>query len=215
MVPKQALVLVCAVTNMLSAAVTINEFHYDNAGGDKNEFIEIVLTDPLSMSPDDIDIFFYNGGDGTPYKEFNLSDFDAHGILSDSNAYYSKHVTGIQNGGPDGFAVTYNNTVFEFISYEGSFSATSGPAAGMTSTDILVYEATSTPPNSSLQRQCFSDTWVLTEGSNTRGQVNTGCTPGPAPKPTPVPEPVPVPVPGACLLTCMGLGLIRATRQRF
>jgi len=207
MYAKQTLVLVCAVTNILSAAVTINEFHYDNAGGDTNEFIEIMITDPLSMSPDAVDIFFYNGGDGTPYKEFNLSDFDAHGILSDSNAYFSKLVSGIQNGGPDGFAVTYDGTVFDFISYEGSFSATSGPAAGMTSTDILTYEATSTPVNSSLQRECSSNTWILTEGFNTLGQVNTGCTP------VPLPSPSTVPVPGACLLTCLGLGLLQATRR--
>jgi hypothetical protein len=200
----QTLVLVCAVTNVLSAAVTINEFHYDNSGSDKSEFVEIVITDPLAMSPDDIDIFFYNGGNGTPYKEFNLGDFDTHGILSDTNAYYSKLISGIQNGGPDGFAVTYNANVVEFLSYEGSFSATSGPAAGMTSTDILAYEATSTPLNSSLQRQCFGGTWLLTEGFNTLGQVNTGCSPSPSP----------VPVPGAGLLTCMGLGLIRAARKR-
>ena len=141
---KQTGVLVCAITNILSAAVTINEFHNDNSGSDKNEFIEIMITNPLLMSADDIDMFFYDGGDGTPYKAFNLGDFDTHGILSDTNAYYSKLVSGIQNGGPDGFAVTYNGDVIEFISYEGSFSATSGPATGMISTDILAYEATST-----------------------------------------------------------------------
>ncbi|MCP4450420.1 MAG: hypothetical protein GY809_03090 [Planctomycetes bacterium] len=201
---KQALVLVCAITNVLSAAVTINEFHYDNSGSDKDEFIEIVLTNPLVMSPDDIDVFFYNGGDGTPYKAFNLVDFDAHGILSDTNAYYSKLVSGIQNGGPDGFALTYSDTVVEFISYEGSFLGTSGPAAGMTSLDTLAHEPTSTLLNSSLQRQCFGETWLLTEGFNTRGQVNTGCSS----------DPSPVPVPGAGLLTCVGLGMIGMARKR-
>jgi hypothetical protein len=206
---KQTIVLVCALTNVLSAAVTINEFHYDNSGSDKGEFIEVMITDPLLMSPDDIDIFFYNGGDGSFYKELSLGDFDVHGILSDTNAYYSKLVSGIQNGGPDGFAVTYSGTVMEFISYEGSFSATSGPAMGMTSTDILVYEATSTAINSSLQRQCTDNTWLLTEGFNTLGQVNTGCDSGPSPSPSAVP------VPGAGLLACMGLALIQAARKRF
>ncbi len=202
---KQTLALVCALTNVLSAAVTINEFHYDNSGSDVSEFIEVVITDPLIMSPDDIDIFFYNGGDGTAYKEFNLSSFDAHGILSDTNAYYSKLISGIQNGGPDGFALTYQGTAVEFISYEGSFSATAGPATGLTSTDILAYEATSTPLNSSLQRQCPGETWLLTEGFNTLGQINTGCNSSPSP----------VPVPGAGLLTCMALGLIQAARRYF
>ena len=212
MYTKQTLVLVCAVSNILSAAVTINEFHYDNTGGDMHEFIEVVITDPLLMSPDDVDVYFYNGGDGTTYKTFNLGDFDAHGILADTNAYYSKLVSGIQNGAPDGFAVTHGGTVLEFISYEGSFSATNGPASGLTSTDILVYEATSTPLDSSLQRSNLSDSWILTEGYNTLGQVNTGWEP--TPEPTPEPGPTPVPVPGAFVLTCMGLGLLQTARKR-
>ena len=199
---KHTLTLVFAFTNILSAAVTINEFHYDNAGSDIHEFVEIVITDPAMMSPDDIDVFFYNGGDGTPYKEYNLaSDFDAHGILSDTHAYYSKLVPGMQNGAPDGIAVTYNGTVSEFISYEGSFEATEGPAFGMISTDILAYETTATLTDSSLQRVCFGTTWTLTEGFNTMGEINTGCTST-------------VPVPGACLLTCLGLGVLPVARKR-
>lgn len=210
MYSKQALVLVCAISNILSAAVTINEFHYDNSGGDLGEFVEIVVTDPASMSPADIDVVFYNGGDGKTYKTLNLGDFNAHGILSDSRAYYSALVPGIQNGAPDGIAVTYQGTVSEFISYEGTFSAANGPALGMLSTDILIYEPTSTAVDSSLQRLNFGDEWLLTEGYNTMGQINTGSTPDPEPEP----EPVPVPVPGAFLLTCMGLGLLNAGQKQ-
>ena len=197
---KQALVLVCVFTNTLFASVTINEFHYDNTGGDINEFIEIVIKDPLSISPGDVDVYLYNGSSGADYDSLSLADFVPNGILSDSYAYFSMLVPGIQNGGPDGIAVTHNGIVLEFISYEGSFEAEDGPASGMTSTDILVSEPTSTPLNSSLQRVCFTDTWILTEGSNTLGQVNAGCTT--------------IPVPNAFLLTCMGLGLVRTTRRR-
>ncbi len=43
------------------------------------------------------------------------------------------------------------DNVIELISYEGSFTATDGPANGMTSTDIGVSESNSTPVGTSLQ----------------------------------------------------------------
>ena len=49
-------------------------------------------------------------------------------------------VNGIQNGAPDGVALSQNGTLVEFLSYEGSFAATNGSAAGTTSTDIGVAE---------------------------------------------------------------------------
>jgi hypothetical protein len=51
---------------------------------------------------------------------------------------------GLQNGSPDGIALVDNfGRVIQFLSYEGPMTATSGPAAGMTSTDIGVEEANS------------------------------------------------------------------------
>jgi hypothetical protein len=54
-------------------------------------------------------------------------------------------ISGIQNGGsaatpePDGFAlIDPDDLVIEFISYEGSFTAQSSSAAGLTSTDIAI-----------------------------------------------------------------------------
>jgi hypothetical protein len=55
---------------------------------------------------------------------------------------------GLQNGSPDGLAlVAPGNVVVEFLSYEGTFNATNGPAAGMTSVDIgrLEENASGTP----------------------------------------------------------------------
>ena len=46
---------------------------------------------------------------------------------------------------------TSTSTVLEFISYEGSFTATAGPANGMTSVDIGQSETSSTPVGFSLQ----------------------------------------------------------------
>jgi hypothetical protein len=46
-------------------------------------------------------------------------------------------IPGLQNGSPDGIAlVDASNKVIQFLSYEGAFKATNGPAIGMTSTDI-------------------------------------------------------------------------------
>ena len=58
-----------------------------------------------------------------------------------------------RGGAADGFAlVDGTNAVVEFLSYEGSFTAADGPAAGMTSTDIGVFESSSTPVGHSLKR---------------------------------------------------------------
>jgi endonuclease G len=59
---------------------------------------------------------------------------------------------GIQNGAPDGFAlIDGTGAVVEFLSYEGSLTATDGPANGMTSSSIGVSQ-TSTPIGQSLSR---------------------------------------------------------------
>lgn len=60
---------------------------------------------------------------------------------------------GIQNGSPDGMALVYipTNTVLYFLSYEGVFAATDGPASGMTSVDIGVSETGSEPVGLSLR----------------------------------------------------------------
>ena len=55
-----------------------------------------------------------------------------------------------KNGAPDGLALIGPSGVIEFISYEGSFTATNGPANGVTSTDVGS-ETSSTPIGQSLQ----------------------------------------------------------------
>jgi outer membrane protein assembly factor BamB len=48
----------------------------------------------------------------------------------------------LQNGAPDAIAlVNAANQVVQFLSYEGSFAATNGPASGLTSTDIGVSQS--------------------------------------------------------------------------
>ena len=61
-------------------------------------------------------------------------------------------ITGIQNGSPDGIALVDDlGSVVQFLSYESSFTAMSGVAEGMISSDIGVAETSSTSPGYSLQ----------------------------------------------------------------
>ncbi len=131
------------------ASVWINEFHYDDSGSDQGEFVEVA--GPAGTDLSGWSVLGYNGTNGTVYKPVSLS-----GTISNQSGGYgtvSVSFSGMQNGAPDGLAlVDDQGTVLEFISYEGSFTATSGAASGMTSTDIGVAETGSTAAGDSLQR---------------------------------------------------------------
>lgn len=149
--------------------VVINELHYDNDGSDTGEFIEIAGDAGADLSG--WSLVLYNGSNGTAYNTIALS-----GVLGDDAAGVGFHVTdlpanGLQNGAPDGLAlVNAEGEVIEFLSYEGTLTATDGPAAGMTSTDIGAEETGSQPVGGSIQRQ-DDDTWLTTE-TNTKGAQN-------------------------------------------
>ncbi|HBZ96954.1 MAG TPA: hypothetical protein DEO57_03835, partial [Phycisphaerales bacterium] len=127
----------------------INEFHYDNTGADLNEFVEVVLLD--GVDPSQVTVSLYNGNGGGVYQSRNVgSDFTA----GEAGAGYTVYslifdANGIQNG-PDAICIDLNGQVAMFISYEGAFAATDGPAAGLSSVDIGVEEGGSGTPNSSL-----------------------------------------------------------------
>ena len=61
-------------------------------------------------------------------------------------------LNGIQNGAPDGIAlVRPDATVEQFLGYEGTFTATNGPASRMTTDPVGVSEDGTTPAGWSLQ----------------------------------------------------------------
>ena len=166
-------VLLVPAVPLASGAPLLNEFHYDNAGTDQDEFLEVVLTG--ATAADDVTVTLYNGNGGAPYDTYNVGGaFTFHGTLADGNRYYSLLLpsNGLQNGSPDGIAVDLSGAAVEFWSYEGTFVALGGPADGSTSVDVGVAEASGVPIGSSLQRIEFGATWILTEGSSTRGDVN-------------------------------------------
>lgn len=121
----------------------INEFHYDNIGGDVGEFVEVA--GPAGLDLNNYRLLFYNGANGAVYYGLTLS-----GIIdNESNNFGAVNFpyNNIQNG-PDGIALIKisNSQVLQFISYEGSFTATANAANGMTSIDIGVQESDATTP---------------------------------------------------------------------
>ena len=137
-------------------ATRLVEIHYDNSGTDAGEAVEV--EGPVGADLTGWKVVLYNGNGGGSYGEWTLSGTipatcGARGVIA--NTYPSN---GIQNGGtttpePDGLAlVDATGAVVEFLSYEGTFAATNGPAAGMTSTDIGVKEDPAPAAGQSLQR---------------------------------------------------------------
>ena len=149
-----------------AADLAITEFHYDNAGTDVGEFIEI--TGPADADLTGWSIELYNGSNGMSYDSILLA-----GAIDNENGVagaVAVDTPGLQNGSPDGFAlVAPDNSVVSFLSYEGTLTATDGPAAGLTSTDVGVSEPGSTPIGQSLQ--LINDVWVGPT-TDTAGQLN-------------------------------------------
>jgi uncharacterized protein len=134
--------------NFVAPKPFINEIHYDNAGGDVDEGVEIAGLAGIDLSG--MSLVPYNGSNGTSYSITNLS-----GLIPNQQSGFGTlffPIVGLQNGAPDGVAlVDAEGNVIQFLSYEGAFSATNGPALGMLSTDIGVAETSSTGVGMSLQ----------------------------------------------------------------
>ncbi|MDJ0628349.1 MAG: ExeM/NucH family extracellular endonuclease [Rhodobacter sp.] len=146
----------------------INEFHYDNAGGDVGEFVEI-----RTAAGDDVSaltIELYNGS-SSQLNVYNSVSVAGLTMTTDGTYdYYVWEPSSIQNGSPDGIALSNGGTVIEFLSYEGTFTAVDGSAAGLTSTDIGQEEGSGTPIGDSLQRLA-DGTWDAPR-AETKGAAN-------------------------------------------
>ncbi len=190
---KFAASAITAASAMATAAcaqtqVFLNEIHYDNASTDVGEFIEIA--GPAGVDLSGWEAVLYNGTNSVraPYGTIALS-----GVIPDQQNGFGTLAfsrAGIQNGSPDGLAlVDPSGAVQQFLSYEGVFTALSGPAAGMTSTDIGASESSSTPVGFSLQLSgtglVFEDFVFASAAPNTQGAVNANQT-----FDSPVPPPV-------------------------
>lgn len=148
---------------ILTGGPFINEFHYDNAGADTGEFVEVCV--PAGSSAAGFELELYNGTNGTVYDSYDLDDVPTANICVDpvdGNTYYLIDTPGLQNGAPDGIALVNDaGTVCEFISYEGTITGAAGTAAdGITSTDVGVAEGAATPVGTSIQLQP-GGTWLV------------------------------------------------------
>lgn len=168
--------LACLPIAAAGPAVFVNELHYDNAGPDADETIEIA--GPALTNLDGWSVVLYNGTGGTSYSTIPLSGLIAN--QCDGFGTIAVPATGIQNGAPDGLALVDGTTVVQFLSYEGTFTATNGPAAGLTSVDIGVAENGSAPAGQSLRKSGTGTvdgdfTWQASSAASF-GQCNPGQT---------------------------------------
>ncbi len=155
----------------------INEFHYDNAGADQGEMVE--LAGPAGLSLDGWQLLAYNGKGGRVYDSVFL-----RGTLSAAagcTATLAVSFPGLQNGPADALAlVDPRNRVVGLLGYEGSMMATDGAAVGLVAPDIGVAESSATPVGDSLQLRgtgmLASDFAWVAPSAQSRGLVNSGQT---------------------------------------
>ncbi len=127
--------------------VWINEIQYDNSSTDTGEGVEIA--GPAGTDLTGWTVELYCGTGSCTYGTIALS-----GTIDDEENGYGAlwFAADLTNGAPDGLClVDAGSGAVQLLSYEGSFDATAGPCAGLTSTDIGVSEDGSTLAGESLQ----------------------------------------------------------------
>ncbi|MFN3242941.1 MAG: endonuclease [Planctomycetota bacterium] len=150
----------------VAGAVWVSEIHYDNAGADTGEFIEVA--GPVGTDLSGWSLVLYNGRDSQIYRTKTLSGTITGSVPNGASAF---DIVGIQNGPKDGVAlVDPDGTLIELLSYEGTFTGAEGIATGVTSTDIGVSEPGSTPVGQSLQRPTAGAGWIG-PAPHTRGSL--------------------------------------------
>ncbi len=109
---------------------------------DANEKIEVLF--PSTVAAASLSLVLYNGNDPsaavTVGNPTTLSGAVPIGATGFSAAVASYAANGIQNGPNDGVALVCGGSVIQLLSWEGVLTASNGPAAGQSSTDIGVAE---------------------------------------------------------------------------
>ncbi len=161
--------------------VFINEIHYDNAGTDVNEGVEIAGVAGTDLTG--YRLVFYNGSD-TPGAAPVSATRSLTGLIIDDEGSGYGAVTflfaGLQNGASDGIAlIGPDNSVIQFLSYEGVITGAAGTlAGGVTSTDIGVFENGTGTATSSLHAigagNAASDFTFQNTATSSFGTLNVG-----------------------------------------
>ena len=163
----------------------VNELHYDNAGADTGELVEVAV-DAAFAALDALTLTLYNGASGEPYGQHALDAFAAGERAGAAQLYHLALAEGgLQNGAPDGLALSFHDaalgdTLLAFVCYEGTMTAAAGPAAGATCRDLGVAESSATPVGASLQlggagSRADAFAWVADQ-AQTAGAPNAGQT---------------------------------------
>lgn len=180
-VTAASLAVVGLATVASAAAPTtpyISESHYDTAGADTGEFVEVTI--PSGADPAGLAVVGYDGNGGGTYG--TAMPVPAAAGMADAPVAVAVDAPGLQNGSPDGLALVQGGRVLEFLSYEGVLTATGGPAVGTASTDIGVRED-GLPAGQSLSRLLEPRTGELVwqaPAANSRGAVGPSTSPPPA-----------------------------------
>lgn len=188
-----SLMLAATLPTAAPAAVFINEFHYDDAtsSGDVGEKIEVVATAGETLS--NYRIYLYNGATPSAATSYDNDLLPAGSVVTCGGsvriAVLSYPTNGLQNGSNDGFAlVDGSGNVVQFLSYEGAITASGGPAAGLTSSNLPVSESGSTAAGTSLRLSGSGSTYAnfawQASAAQSFGACNAGqtfSTPNPAP----------------------------------
>src|SRR5690606_12728263 len=173
-----ALLLACGSAN---AGVFINEVHYDNAGTDSGEGVEVVATGGESLSG--YRLYLYNGSSPGNAKVYGDKAVPAGSTVNCGGsvrvASLSWPSNGLQNGSNDAIAlVDGSGNVVQFLAYEGSVTGGNGPASGLTSDVIPVSETGSTPAGTSLQLQGSGSDYDDFSWAGSAGETFGACNAG-------------------------------------
>ena len=163
----------------------ISELHYDNAGSDTGEGVEIAGAAGSDLAP--YDLVFYNGSGRAVYLVVPLSGQLPDEAGSGFGARWFA-LAGLQNGDPDGVALVAREAaqVQQWFAYEGSFTGLGGAADGLWFATIPVSETATTPVGYSLQLRgtgafaadfAWQGPFPASPGALNAGQTLTGATP--------------------------------------
>ncbi|MBN2781531.1 MAG: hypothetical protein JXR21_06175 [Candidatus Marinimicrobia bacterium] len=163
------LLTVCAARAVPNA--WINEIHYDNAGTDANEFVELIVENPEAWYLGDLALYMFNGYDGAPYCLDTVDEF-VTGEREGPFQIYTWFQRGIQND-MEGMILVFKDTLVDILAYEGTFTGTHEPALGLVFPDIGVHETGSGTASESIYLSgAPGSAW--TTGLASPGQKNPG-----------------------------------------
>lgn len=116
--------------------IRLDALHYDNAGADTGEFVQIRVTSGFDISGMAVELL--DGIDGTVYDSATDTDLSLHSSDGGFDYYRWEPATILDTTG--GVVVGLNGVALTPFSYEGSFDVQQGLAAGTTTTAIDVYQ---------------------------------------------------------------------------